>query len=103
MSSFWQMFGGIYTLFSDPHIALVRLLLIVIGIAMIYLSRKDILDPLILLPMGMGMIAINAAMLVFSNGTVGNLFINPLISDPNQLMNTLQINFLQPIYTFTFS
>ncbi len=103
MNSFFQMFGGIYTLFSDPSTAMVRILLIVVGIGMIYLSRKDILDPLILLPMGMGMIAVNAATLVFAGGQVGNLFLDPLVSDPTQLVNILQINFLQPIYTFTFS
>jgi sodium ion-translocating decarboxylase beta subunit len=34
---------------------------------------------------------------------MGNLFVDPLITDNNVLMNFLQIDFLQPIFNFTFS
>lgn len=33
----------------------------------------------------------------------GNLFLDPMVTETDQLMNILQIDFLQPIYTFTFS
>ena len=34
---------------------------------------------------------------------MGNLFLDPMLSDTDQLMNTMQIDFLQPVYTLTFS
>jgi len=101
---FWQIFQGIYSLFHcSPEISLIRLLLIVIGLILIFLSYKQILDPLILLPMGIGMVAINCGMLVLEGGRLSNLFLEPLVSDPTKLVEILQIDFLQPVYTFTFS
>ena len=37
------------------------------------------------------------------DGTLGNLFLDPMLSDTDDLMNTMQIDFLQPVYTLTFS
>ena len=34
---------------------------------------------------------------------MGTLFVDPLITETNDLMNIMQINWLQPIYTLTFS
>jgi Na+-transporting methylmalonyl-CoA/oxaloacetate decarboxylase beta subunit len=49
------------------------------------------------------MVVVNAGVLVTGSGKLGTLFIDPLVSNPTDLINILQINFLQPIYTFTFS
>ncbi|MDP2932266.1 MAG: sodium ion-translocating decarboxylase subunit beta [Chloroflexota bacterium] len=101
---FWNMFQGIYTFFvANLETSLIRILLILVGLGLIYLAHKGILDPLILIPMGMGMVAVNAGMLLLEGGKIGTLFLSPLVSDPTELMNILQIDFLQPIYTFTFS
>lgn len=99
-----NIFQGIATLLAmDTGIAVARILLIIFGIALVYLGAKNILEPLIMIPMGFGMSAVNAAVLFLSTGTMGTIFIDPMLSDPAQLMNVLQIDFLQPIYTFTFS
>lgn len=37
------------------------------------------------------------------DGKPGNIFVDAMVSDPIQIMDKLQINFLQPIYTFMFS
>jgi sodium ion-translocating decarboxylase beta subunit len=104
MNYFWKLFEGLYTLFTGSlEMALIRILLIAAGLALIYLCYKKILDPLILLPMGMGMVAVNAGMLILESGKVGTMFVAPLISDPANLLEALQVNFLQPLYTFTFS
>ena len=99
-----QLFQGVYTLFlNEPAIAFGRLLLIALGFLFVYLSYKKILEPLIMLPMGIAMIAVNGGLMTFEAGTMGNLFINPLAGNVEELMFYLQIDFLQPIYTFTFS
>ena len=53
--------------------------------------------------MGLGMVAINCGTLFMPDGTLGNLFLDPMLSDTDDLMNTMQIDFLQPVYTLTFS
>ena len=99
-----QFFQGIYTFFLDePAIAGGRVLLIALGFLFIYLSYKRILEPLIMLPMGIGMLGVNGGLMMFEAGQMGNLFINPLAGNVEELMYYLQIDFLQPIYTFTFS
>ncbi len=99
-----QFFQGIYTFFlNEPAIAGGRVLLIALGFLFVYLSYKRVLEPLIMLPMGIGMLAVNGGLMVFEAGQMGNLFINPLASNVEELMYFLQIDFLQPIYTFTFS
>ena len=100
----WEIFQGIYTLFiSEPTIAIGRIVLILVGIAFLYLAFRGILEGLIMIPMGLGMIGVNAGTMVMEAGKFGNLFIDPLTSEPLAVMNILQINFLQPIYTYTFS
>jgi len=89
-----NLFPGITTLFAvEPQIALARIILIALGLLLIYLGYKKILEPLLMIPMGIGMIAVNA----------GVLFVDPLVSDPADVVNILQIDFLQPIYTLAFS
>ncbi len=99
-----QLFQGVYTFFlNEPAIAFGRLLLIALGFLFVYLSYKKTLEPLIMLPMGVAMIAVNGGLMMFEAGTMGNLFINPLAGNVEELMYYLQIDFLQPIHTFTFS
>jgi len=101
-----QLFQGIYTFFlTEPAIAFARLGLIALGFLFIFLSYKQILEPLIMLPMGIGMIAVNGGLMVMEAETMqlGTLFINPMAGNVEEIMYFLQIDFLQPVYTFTFS
>jgi len=99
-----QIFQGIATMVaSEPIVAIARVVLIALGIMFVYLGANGTLEPLIMLPMGVGMASVNAGVLYLSATTTGTLFIDPTVSDPAQLLEVLQINFLQPIYTFTFS
>ena len=101
---FLQIFQGVATMVAaDPLIAIARAVLIAVGIAFVYLGVKGTLEPLIMIPMGFGMASVNASVLYLSGTKMGTLFINPNASDPSQLLDALQINFLQPIYTFSFS
>jgi len=99
-----DLFQGIGTMFSqEPKIVIFRIILIFLGILLVYLGAKKVLEPLIMIPMGFGMSAVNAGVLFMSAGQVGNLFIDPMVTDTDKLMNVMQIDFLQPIYSFTFS
>lgn len=122
LSDIAGIFQGVTTLVqSNPSLLIARLFLILLGGVLIYLGRKGILEPLLMIPMGLGMAMVNAGVLfldpttaavmarstgeaVLANGTTpGTLFLAPLVSDTNDLMYILQIDFLQPIYTFAFS
>ncbi|HWT75973.1 MAG TPA: sodium ion-translocating decarboxylase subunit beta [Mobilitalea sp.] len=99
-----DLFQGIGTMFiQDPLIVIFRILLIFLGILLVYLGAKGVLEPLIMIPMGFGMSAVNAGVLFMTSTQVGNLFIDPMVTKTDDLMNILQIDFLQPIYTLTFS
>ena len=99
-----QLFQGIATLAaSEPKILIGRVVLIFLGFLLIYLGKKGVLEALLMIPMGLGMAAVNAGVLFFEGGRMGTLFLDPLISETGALVNILQINWLQPIYTFTFS
>ena len=99
-----DLFQGIGTMFSQtPLVVTFRIVLIFLGILLVYLGGKGALEPLIMIPMGFGMSAINAGVLFMEANKLGNLFIDPLVTDPNDLMNIMQVDFLQPIYTLTFS
>ena len=99
-----QLFPGISTFFAvEPVIAVARVVLIILGFILAYFGFKGTLEPLIMVPMGIAMMAVNAGMLFLANGVVGNMFVNPLVSDAGELVDIMQINFLQPIYNLTFS
>lgn len=99
-----NMFPGIASFFTqDPVIAGARVVLIILGFILAYYGFKRTLEPLIMVPMGIGMICINTGVLFLADGNTGTLFLNPLIANPNELINIMQVNFLQPIYNFTFS
>jgi oxaloacetate decarboxylase beta subunit len=120
--NFLDIFQGINTLVqgfaTDPKIAFGRVFLILLGLLLLYLGRKGVLEALLMIPMGLGMATINAGVMFFSaydpatglsavagqgEPLPGTLFVAPLASDTTALVNILQINWLQPIYTFMFS
>jgi oxaloacetate decarboxylase beta subunit len=104
MDLFFKLFQGFSTLLlSDPMISFTRIGLIILGVLLVYLGKKGILEPLLMIPMGLGMATINASIMFLPDGSQGNLFVDPLVTDINQLLNILQIDFLQPIYTYMFS
>ncbi len=99
-----KLFQGISTLLqSDTTIFFTRIGLVLLGILLVYLGRKGVLEPLVMIPMGLGMAAINAGVLFMPDGTQGNLFVDPMESDPLKLIDVMQIDFLQPLYTLMFS
>jgi len=98
------MFQGIGTMFAtEPKIAFARVFLIILGIILLYLGTTGVLEGLIMIPMGLGMSTVNAAVLFMEGGRLGNIIVDPNVSDPFALIDILQINFLQPIYSLTFS
>jgi oxaloacetate decarboxylase beta subunit len=102
--NFLDLFQGIATLVaSEPKIMIGRICLMLLGCALIYLGSKNVLEPLLMIPMGLGMSSINAGVMFLEGGKMGTLFVDPLISDVEGIVNILQIDWLQPVYTFTFS
>jgi len=112
---------------SDPMMVIARIGLIILGILLVYLGKKEILEPLLMIPMGLGMSTVNAAVMFFDplkmHGGMGTLFLEPNAghalqssavaganaaqvaanaSSVTDLMTILQIDFLQPVYTFMF-
>jgi oxaloacetate decarboxylase beta subunit len=105
-----DIFQGVATLAdSETSIMVMRVFLIALGCLLIYLGKKGILEALLMIPMGLGMAVINSAVLFLGVGpegerVQGTLFVNPLLGeDVDLLIQTLQINWLQPVYNFTFS
>jgi oxaloacetate decarboxylase beta subunit len=73
-----DLFQGISTMFyQDPEIVIFRIVLIFVGFLLVYLGNKGTLEPLIMIPMGLGMSAVNAGVLFMDNGQMGNLIIDP--------------------------
>ncbi|HYO28764.1 MAG TPA: sodium ion-translocating decarboxylase subunit beta [Azonexus sp.] len=102
--AFLDLFQGITTLFAqEPKIAIGRIVLMLLGFLLVYLGKKEILEPLLMIPMGLGMSAVNAGVLFLDGGKVGTIFVDPLVSATDAVMTVLQINWLQPIYTLMFS
>jgi oxaloacetate decarboxylase beta subunit len=112
---FLQIFQGVATLAdSSAYLFWGRLLLIAIGCALVYLGRQGVLEALIMVPMGLGMAAVNAAVMFVppkmtlevdpeTGLGMGTLFLNPLVAEGSQWVDLLQIQWLQPIYAFSFS
>ncbi|MRR17441.1 MAG: sodium ion-translocating decarboxylase subunit beta [Deltaproteobacteria bacterium] len=113
-----NIFQGVTTLgeaFShNPKIAVARIVLILFGLLLVYLGKKGILEALLMIPMGLGMATVNAAIMFFDplnlHGGMGTFFVEAqagatadAVKNAADLMTILQIDWLQPIYTFTFS
>ena len=115
MNSFLDLFQGFAVMAaSDPVVIAVRITLVLLGFALVWLGRKGILEPLLMIPMGLGMATINVSSMFFdpinmANKTpvdetaVNNLFLDSTISNNDHLMTLMQIDWLQPVYTLTFS
>ncbi len=119
LSDFSDLFQGITTLCSaHPAILIGRLGLIALGMALVSFGKTGVLEPLLMIPMGLGMIAVNAGVLFLDPSTAsavteaavgdgqrvpGTLFMAPLVQKTDNLMYLMQIDFLQPVYTFAFS
>ena len=129
IDSLLGIFQGIQTLFAtEPVLGLTRVFLMFLGMALVYLGKKGTLEPLLMIPMGLGMATVNAAVMFFDplnlHGGMGTLFLEPTagaaLSSAAQaagnaaaqaansnavsdLFYILQVDFLQPIYNFTFS
>jgi len=93
----------------EPGAALVRVVLIGVGFTLVYLGYKRTLDPLLMVPMGMGISMANAGILLMPalnpalGKEVGTMFLNPFVSTAAEHIDALQVYFLQPIYTLTFA
>jgi len=108
-------FQGVEALMhSDPQMIAARLGLIVLGVVLIYLGKKEVLEPMLMIPMGLGMATINASVMLFDplnlHGGLGTLFLEAqagatpdAAKNAAELMFIMGIDWLQPIYTFTFS
>ena len=58
-ADFLNLFQGIATMVSgDPLITTGRIVLIIAGIALVFLGAKGTLEPLIMIPMGVGMASV---------------------------------------------
>ncbi len=113
--NFLDIFQGVGVLMhSEPKIVIARIVLILLGFVMVYLGRKGVLEPLLMIPMGLGMSTINVAAMFFDPirmanklpidpNAVNNLFLDSTVSDNLELMTLMQIDWLQPIYTLMFS
>ncbi len=115
----WEMFLSAFQgieamLHSSPRMVIARFGLIILGMVLVYLGKKGILEPLLMIPMGFGMAVINASVMMFDplnlHGGLGTLFLEAqagsgpdAIKNASDLMYIMGIDWLQPIYTFTFS
>jgi oxaloacetate decarboxylase beta subunit len=98
------IFQGVATLAqAEPAILAARLALIAIGCGLVALGARHVLEPLLMIPMGLGMAAVNAGVLFLADGRTGTLFLDPLVAEPDALIGVLQVDWLQPVYTFAFS
>lgn len=98
------LFQGFGTLAAqEPKIVIGRIVLVLLGMALVFLGAKKTLEPLVMIPMGFGMSAVNAGMLFLEANKVGTILVDPLVSETVALVSILQIDALQPIYTFAFS
>ena len=87
---FATLFQGFGTMMESGYLlASARVFLILLGLLLIYLGWKGVLEPMVMIPMGLGMVAINCGTLFMPDGTLGNLFLDPMLSDTDDLMNTM--------------
>ncbi|MHA1575147.1 MAG: sodium ion-translocating decarboxylase subunit beta, partial [Alphaproteobacteria bacterium] len=105
INDFLSIFPGIESFFyMSAEMAIARILLILLGFFLCYLGYKKILDPLLMIPMGVGIAMVNAGILIMPNtGKLGTMFLNALVENPKEHIDAFQIYFLQPIYALTFS
>lgn len=110
-----DIFQGVQMmLHADLKTTIARFCLVLVGFLLIYLGKKGVLEPLLMIPMGLGMATINASVMFFDPINMvaknpinplkqGTLFLDPNVSNNDHLMTLMQIDWLQPVYTLTFS
>ena len=110
MDNFLNIFPGIMSFFQMPtEMAIARVFLIGLGFLILYLGCKDILEPLIMVPMGVGICLVNAGILMMpdladpAKQKLGTMFLDSMVNTPTEHINALQVYFLQPIFALTFS
>lgn len=90
-----DLFQGIGTMMDqEPEIVIARIVLILLSFLLVYLGVKGKLEPLIMIPMGLGMGAVNAGVLYIEANKLGNLIIDPMLTSTDDLMKYMQIDFL---------
>ena len=83
-----ELFPGIASFFVEsPVIAITRIAMIVFGMVLAYYGFKRTLEPLIMIPMGFGMIAINSGVLLLDGGEYGTIILSPLVSNAGPLID----------------
>ena len=95
---FATLFQGFGTMMESGYLlASARVFLILLGLLLIYLGWKGVLEPMVMIPMGLGMVAINCGTLFMPDGTLGNLFLDPsrIVPQPlQQIFLILPLNIL---------
>jgi len=110
MKELLQFFPGLESFaLMDTGTAIARILLMGTGFALVYLGYRRVLDPLLMVPMGIGISMVNAGILLMPalepglSRELGTMFVNPLVSTAREHIEAFQVYFLQPIYTLTFA
>ena len=71
---FATLFQGFGTMMESGWLlSSARVFLIALGLLLIYLGWKGVLEPMVMIPMGLGMVAINCGTLFMPDGTLGNM------------------------------
>lgn len=78
--NFLDLFQGVATLVAaEPKIMFGRIFLMLLGFLLIYLGSRKVLEPLLMIPMGLGMSSVNAGVMFLEGGKAGTLFVDPLV------------------------
>lgn len=116
LESLKEIFQGITSLFAvSPQLAFARIALILLGFLLMYLGRKGVLEALIMIPMGLGMATINAAVMFFDPldpvnkaHRLGNLFVEPTagsaadtVQNAADMMTILQIDWRTGLFALS--
>ena len=73
MSNFLDLFQGFGVMAaSDPVVVAVRIALVILGFVLVWLGRKGVLEPLLMIPMGLGMATINVSSMFFDPINMAN-------------------------------
>ena len=72
---FATLFQGIGTMMASGWVlASARVFLVLLGLLLIYLGWKGILEPMVMIPMGLGMVAINCGTLIMPDGSINEYY-----------------------------
>ncbi len=89
MDNFLNIFPGIMSFSQMPmEMAIARIFLIGLGFLILYLGCKDILEPLIMVPMGVGICLVNAGILMMpdladpAKQKLGTMFLDSMVNTP---------------------